>query len=283
MSQQMNERADSLEQDLARLMADQEIEKREFERKIQGERLNCESLRDSFAKLQNDHSSNYRAALEGPAQQVSALEGAISEIQRSSDVELGGLRSKSEKLRLRVEELEGELGRVQTKLASTEQEVQEGTARVNLAKANHRAAKETLDREKQLKSEEVNQVQRCIVQKTEQLKAITRSGEDQRRRMLREIDDAKSVKAKQLADADSRLQALRTEYSVAIEDKDLAVRADVTTDRIEGLSRENDHLRRYVHEHQHAATHIQDVGSQMQRTLASMEDRAADLRRELRH
>jgi len=284
VAQQMNERRDSLEQDLARLIADQEVDKREFERKIQAERQNCDGLRESFEKLRNEHSSSYKAAFEGPVQQISALEGAISEIQRSSDAELSGFRQKSEKLRVRVEELEGELARVQAKLASTEQEVQEGTSRVNLAKSNHRAAKEALEREKALKSEEAQQVQRSIVQKTEQLKALTRQSEDQRRRMLRDIEESKQAKSRQLADADSRLQALRTEYSMAIEDKEHTpptVSLNVR-DRIDGLARENETLRRYVGEHKHAASHIQDVGSQMQRTLSSMEDRAAELRRELR-
>merc|ERR1719506_1293145 len=194
VAQQMNERRDSLEQELARLMADQEVDKREFERKIQAERQNCDGLRESFEKLRNEHSSSYKAAFEGPVAQISALEGAISEIQRSSDAELAGLRQKSEKLRLRVDELEGELGRVQAKLASTEQEVQEGTNRINLAKANHRASKEALEREKQLKGEEAQQVQRSIVQKTEQLKASTRQSEDQRRRMLRDIEESKQAK-----------------------------------------------------------------------------------------
>jgi chromosome segregation ATPase len=284
VAQQMNERRDSLEQDLARLIADQEVDKREFERKIQAERQNCDGLRESFEKLRNEHSSSYKAAFEGPVQQISALEGAISEIQRSSDAELSGFRQKSEKLRVRVEELEGELARVQAKLASTEQEVQEGTSRVNVAKSNHRAAKEALEREKALKSEEAQQVQRSIVQKTEQLKASTRQSEDQRRRMLRDIEESKQAKSRQLADADSRLQALRTEYSMAIEDKEHTpptVTLNVR-DRIDGLARENEDLRRYVGQHKHAASHIQDVGSQMQRTLSSMEGRAAELRRELR-
>jgi len=285
VAQQLEERRESLQQELTRLVADQEVEKRELERKIQAERLNCEGLRDSFEKLRNEHSYSYKAAFEGPVHQISALEGAIGEIQRSSDAELSGLRQKSEKLRLRVEELEGELGRVQAKLAGTEQEVQEGTSRVNLAKANHRAAKEALERERHLKSDELQQVQRAITQKSEQLKVLNRQGEDQRRRMLREIEDAKATKAKQLAEADSRLQALRSEYSMAIEDKDehRAAATAGSRDRIDGLARENEHLRRFVSDHSHAATHIQDVGSQMQRTLASMEDRAAELRRELGH
>jgi len=289
LTQQMNERRDSLEQDLTRLMADQEAEKREFERKIQAERLNCDSLRDSYEKLRVEHNNSYKAACEGPVQQISALEGAISEIQRSSDAELAGLRQKSEKLRLRVDELEGELSRVQAKLASTEQEVQEGTSRINFAKANHRAAKEALEREKQLKQDEVQQVQRSILQKTEQLKALTRQGEDQRRRMLRDIEDAKAAKAKQAAEADLRLQTLKSEYASALEDKELQSRSilepasSLSRDRIDNLARENETLRRYMSDTSHAAHHIQDVGSQMQKTLASMEDRAAELRRELRH
>lgn len=283
-AQQMGERRDKLEQDLSRLNADLEMEKRDFERKIQAERQNCESLRAGFEQLRQEHSTSYKAAFEGPVQQISALEGAISEIQRSSDAELTGLRQKSEKLRQRVDELETELGRVQAKLAQTEQEVQDGTSKLNIAKNNHRTARENLEREKHLKTEELQQVQTNISQKSEHLKAMTRAGEEQRKRMLREVEEAKAARARQVSEADSRLSALRTEYSMAIEDKDRDLQTGTTgsRDRLDNLVRENEQLRRYVSEHRHAASHIQDVGSQMQKTLASMEDRAADLRRELR-
>jgi len=283
-SQQMGERRDKLEQDLARLNADLEVEKRDFERKIANERMNCESLREGFEKLRQEHSSSYKAAFEGPVQQISALEGAISEIQRSSDAELTGLRQKSEKLRQRVDELETELGRVQAKLAQTEQEVQEGSSRLHIAKASHRSSRESLEREKLLKTEDLKQVQNQIVSKSDTLKKLTRDGEEQRKRMLREVEEAKAARARQVAEADSRLNALRSEYSMAIEDKDADLRTGTigSRDRLDSLVRENEQLRRYVSEHRHAANHIQDVGSQMQKTLTSMEDRAADLRRELR-
>lgn len=284
LGQQASERRDVLEQDIARLTAEHEAEKRELERKVQAERAAAEGFRESFQTLRAEHRTSYKAALEGPAHQITALEGAISDIQRSSGAELNGLRQRSEKVGQRTEELEVELARVQAKLAQTEQEVQDGTSRVNLAKANHRASREALEREKEKKSEDLLQVQRSTAQKSEQLKAMTRSGEDVRKRMLREIEEVKAAKAKQLAEADHRMHALRSEYSMALEDKELEHKSGVSgnRDRLDGLVRENEQLRRYVSEHRYASGHVQDVGGQVQRSLASMEDRAADLRRELR-
>eukprot|EP00929_Paragymnodinium_shiwhaense_P015623 TRINITY_DN123722_c0_g1_i1.p1 TRINITY_DN123722_c0_g1~~TRINITY_DN123722_c0_g1_i1.p1 ORF type:complete len:882 (+),score=310.46 TRINITY_DN123722_c0_g1_i1:118-2763(+) len=255
-TQQLSERRDGLEQDLSRLNSELGAEKREYERRIQAERMNCESMRESVEKLRTDHRNSYRAAFEGPVQQISALEGAISDIQRSSDAELTGLRQKSEKLRIRIDELESELSRAQAKLEQTEREVQEGTSRLNLAKVNHRSTREGLERERNMKNEELQRVQRAITQKTDQLKSLTRAGEDVRKRMLRDIEEAKATKAKQLAEADHRLHSLRSEYSMAIEDKE----ADYRSSRLDGLF-------------EPGAT------SGVHRSLASMEDRVADLRR----
>merc|ERR1712187_87938 len=107
--------------------AELENDKQEFERRIHAERANCRGLRESFDKLRSEHQASYRAAFEGPVHQISALEGAISEIQRSSETELAAFRQRAEKLRHRAEELEGELSRMQTKLQQTEHEVQDGT------------------------------------------------------------------------------------------------------------------------------------------------------------
>jgi len=284
MSQQMCERKDYLEQELARLTAELEAERREHDRKVQVERASCEGIKESVEKLRNEHRTAHKAAFDGPVQQISQLEGAISGIRSSSDAELTGLRQKSEKLRVRIEELEAELARLQAKLAQTEQEVQEGTARVSAAKANHRATKEALEREKHAKTEELQQAQRSIAQRQEQLKSMIRTGEDMRKRMLRDVEDARASKAKQKAEADHRVHALRSEYSMAIEDKDrehTAPGAFGSRDRIDELARENEKLKRFVSEHRHAASHIQNVGGQMQKTLSSMEGRAAELRRQL--
>lgn len=198
MAQQASERRDALEREIQRVTSEMESEKRDFERKIQAERLNCENLRESFEKLRSEHRSSYKAAFEGPVQQITALEGAISEIQRSSDAELAGLRQRSEKFRLRIQELENELHRVQGKLQSTEHEVQEATARVSLTKAKNRAAREALEREKQQKQDELHLRQRSIAEKSEALRSLTRTSEEVRRKMLRNIEEENLAKAKRL-------------------------------------------------------------------------------------
>jgi len=280
MTQQMSERRDSLQQELARLTAEAEAEKHELERKIQSERLSCENLRESFEKLRDEHRTSYRAAFEGPEQQISALEGSISEMQRSAESELAGLRQRSEKLRVRIEELESELARSQAKLAQTEQELQDASAYVKLSKSNHRAAREALERELSTKSEELQQVQRSIAQKSDQLRSMTRAGEDSRRRMLRDIEEAKSAKAKQLAETDLRIKALRAEHVAALEDANRSRNSAASGGAgVDSLLRENEQLRSYVGDQRVATSHLQEVGDQMQRALASMEDRAADLRR----
>jgi len=118
-AQEISEKRNSLEQELSHLTAELDREKREYERKIQAERNTCQSLKDSFDKLRNEQRSSYKAAFEGPVHQISALEGTISEIQRNSDAELTGLRQRSEKLRVRIEDFETELARLQAKLQQT--------------------------------------------------------------------------------------------------------------------------------------------------------------------
>jgi len=285
VTQQMSERRDGLQQDLARLAAETDAEKRELERKIQSERLSCETLRQSFERLRDEHRTSYRAAFEGPEQQISALEGTISEIQRSADAELASLKQRSEKLRGRIEELEAELSRAQAKLAQTEHEVQDGTRCVKLAKQNHRAAREALERELGTKSEELQQVQRSIAQKSDQLRAATKAGEDSRRRMLRDIEEAKAAKAKQLAEADHRLKALRSENAVALEDADRSRGSAASlAGGAEPAFREGSEQQPRAFEQLLAASgshHLLELGEQVQRSLASMEGRAADLRRGL--
>merc|ERR1712061_537343 len=169
-------------------------------------------------KVQNEHHKSYGSMFERPVQQISTVEGTISEIQRSTGVELSSLRQKSEKLQFRIEELEGELSHLHSKLAATEKEVQQGTTRVNLARTNHRTAREQLEHERNRKNEELQQVQRSIAQKSDLLHSMTRTGEEERKRMLFELDEAKVAKARQFAASDQRLQRLRSEYSVALED-----------------------------------------------------------------
>eukprot|EP00931_Biecheleriopsis_adriatica_P088957 TRINITY_DN63172_c0_g1_i1.p1 TRINITY_DN63172_c0_g1~~TRINITY_DN63172_c0_g1_i1.p1 ORF type:complete len:922 (+),score=309.01 TRINITY_DN63172_c0_g1_i1:67-2766(+) len=284
VQQQLSERKDSLEQELTRITAESDSEKRELERKIQAERASCESLRESLERLRQEQHGSYKASLEGPQQQIVAVEGSILEIQQAADLELSGLRQKSEKLRLRSEELEAELVRLQAKLSQTEQEVQEGAARLNVTKATSRETLENLQKEKARKSEELKQVQRAISQKTERLRATTQAGEDIRSRLQRDIGDAKAARARHQAEAEAtqrfgsvnrNFQRL-TEPATALED--MNVSRDASHSRMDSLLRENDDLKRCISEQRLTTSHLQDIGSRMQRSLNSMEDRAADLR-----
>merc|ERR1712194_293352 len=107
------------------------------ERKIQAEKLSLASLRESLEQLRNDHQTSYRAAAEHPAQQISVLEGTMSEIQRGTDVELGNLQVRAGQFRQRASDLEEEVADAQARLTQTELELQENTARVNMANASH--------------------------------------------------------------------------------------------------------------------------------------------------
>lgn len=166
----------------------------------------------------------------------------------------------------------------------TSAEVQRTKAQLAEAEVTLAAARAgAVEREKHLQSDELAKVQRSIAQKTEQLKSLARADEEARRRALRDLSDAKGDRSLQMS-------------ALALEDKELERRSPGTAgfgiggapgsagrerDRLDSLARENEQLRRYVSEHRTATSHIEDVGGQMQKTLASMEDRAAELRREL--
>mmetsp|Transcript_741 Transcript_741/g.1553 ORF Transcript_741/g.1553 Transcript_741/m.1553 type:complete len:943 (-) Transcript_741:140-2968(-) len=329
MTQQMTEARDGLEQEIARLMTDFEAEKGDLERRVQAERTAAISVREDFEKLRSDHRASYKATYDGPVQQVSELEGAIKQIQQQSDSELAGLRRQSDKLRLRVEELEVELQESQAKLAKSEQEVQDGTTRLGHAKSSHRTSIQNLEREKTVRLEELQQVKRSISDKSEQLKSLVRAGEEQRKRLLRNIEEAKLAKAKE---RDPR-QSFRADRSLSFEEP-LAEATSFISNRMSGAAsgvtspevpvsllpaRDIDYGRRRMAEppaapppsyglgpfpaactpgacssHQYVrepvalptnmrqvAGSLQDLGSQMQRMVASMEDRAANLRHDL--
>jgi len=274
VQQQLGERKDSLEQELARLSSEADAERRELERKIQAERASCESLRETAERSRIEHHDSYRASLEGPAHQISAVEGSIQEIQQAADMELAGLRSKSEKLRARTEELEDDLVRLQAKLQQTEQEVHEGTARLKSAKGRSREAKDNAQKEKLRKMEELKQVQRSIAQKQERLRSSTQGGEETRKKLMQDISDAKATKIRQQAEMNHRtIGTGRFEPSV--------MEGDSSASRVDSLVKENEELKRCLSEQRLTSGHLQDVGSRMQRSLASMEDRAADLRSRL--
>jgi chromosome segregation ATPase len=204
-SQQLSEKQDVMEQELGRMKVEHETTIREHERKVQEERQNCQTLRGGVEKLLAEHATSYRAAFEGPVQQLSVLEGTISDIQRSSDAELMSLRQKSEKLRLRIEELESDVARSQAKLEQTEHEVQDSTARVNVSKVHHRASREALEREKNMKHDETQHILRSIATKKDQLRNLTRTGEDARKRMLHDVEEAKTAKVRQQAESNPRV------------------------------------------------------------------------------
>lgn len=280
---QMGVRRDALEQEVARVTLELEVEKRDLERKIQAERQSVEQVRRDFEKHRNDHRNSFRDALDTPGQQLSSLESHIAEIRRSSEGEVNALRQKADTSRQRVEELEAELVQMKTKLLQTDREVQESTTRVSQAKEPRGSARDCMEMEKAKKAEELERLQRRIAQRSEQLKAGIRETEEKRKRMLREAEEAKAMMARQVSEADQRMQALKGEYQTALEDKASMHKAGVQNSRekLDALVRENEQLRKHVSEQRHAAKNIHDVGGQMQRTLASMEDRAADLRRDI--
>lgn len=163
------EHQERLEEELQRVAAESEAERRELERKIQAERQSCETLRRAAERRRKEQQQAYEAALDGPAQELATLEGSISEIQHTAELEISSLHQKSEKLRSRTEELEGELLRLQEKLAQSDKEVQDSTAQLTLAKARNRSSVETLQQEKVRKSERLQQVQSSTSQKLQRL------------------------------------------------------------------------------------------------------------------
>mmetsp|Transcript_78554 Transcript_78554/g.138419 ORF Transcript_78554/g.138419 Transcript_78554/m.138419 type:complete len:889 (-) Transcript_78554:128-2794(-) len=277
LQQQLSERKESLEQELIRLTNESDAEKRELERKIQAERSSCEAIRETTERLRGEQQDTYKAVLEGPTQQIFAVEGSIAELQQAADLELSGLRQKSQKLGARGEELEADLVRIQAKLSQTEHEVQEGANRLNVTKANSRDVREALVKDKSRKTEELKQVQRSIAQKQERLRATALAGDEVRSRLMKDIGEAKTAKFRAQAEVNNRLSTVRTEHSL----EDMNASALGERSRMDSLLRENDDLKRVVSEQRLTTHHLQDVRSGMQRSLASMEDRAADLRRGL--
>merc|ERR1712039_239030 len=144
--------------------------------------------------------------------------------------------------------------------------------------------REALQREKATKAEELQKVQRSIALKTDQIRTAAKAGEDARKKLIRDVEDAKVAKERQQADMDRRLQLLRSEHPGAVEDsggKAAFPSGGAAGDRLNDLLRENERLRRYSGQHRQSSGHLQDMGGQMQRSLSSMEDRAAGLRREM--
>lgn len=261
VQQQLSERKDSLEQELARLTGECDAERRELERRIQAEKVSCDSLRQETERLRQEQAASYKAAVEVPSEQLLSLEGSISEIQHSADLELSSLRQKSEKLRVRSEELEAELQRKQARLAHTEQEVQEGTRRLNTVKAKNRQSLEALQKEKSRKADELRQIQRSIASKSSRL----RSGEGRR------------SPPRRMSPEPGRLSPLGPSARPA---EDLTTSLDRS--RWDSLLIEDTDLRRCLNEQRSTTRQLQELERGLHRSLANMEDRATDLRRGLR-
>lgn len=253
--QQLVERKERLEQELQRVTADCDAERREFERKIQAERQSCETLRRAAERRRAEQQSTYQAALDGPAQEIASLEGSISEIQQNAELEISSLHQKSEQLRSRTEELETELICLQEKLARSDREVQESTSQLNLVKARNRSSLETLQQEKMRKTERLKQVQTSIAQKAEQLQGFRAPTAPPRWTSPARLSPV----------ASARVEA-PLPWS-AIEDASNPLRG------AEGWSRtSHSDLRRYLSEHDSRDRHLQDIRGRMQRSFG--EDRS---------
>jgi len=306
VQQQTSEKRLLLEQALAKLTSDLDKEKSEFERKIRNERQKCESFKESLEKLREEHRTSYKAVFEGPGQQISSLETEINDIQRNTYAERSSHQQKSDEYRSRIEELETELARMHAKLEQTEHEVQDTTTRVNLSRVTNQASLESLQRDRNSKQDELQRIRSSIAHKKEQLFNIMNGAEEERKRTLRELDDARDVKAKKLIEVDRRIQALRSDHSFAVEDTAVpdgtfgtsAPSRDRSRDRSD-LFRETDRLRSLCDSRYgsalpsaYAATgYLQDISNRLETSphrratesaLASMEKRAADLRRGLK-
>jgi hypothetical protein len=302
---QTSEKRLVLEQELAKLNSDLDKDKSDFERKIKNERLKCDSHKASLEKLCEEHRASYKAVFDGPGQQISSLEEELHDCQRTSNGELSSHMQKSEQYRARAEELEAELARMHAKLEQTEHEVQDTTARLNLSRVTNQASVESLHHGRTSKQDEFQKVRFSIAQKKEQLHNISSAAEEDRRRIHREIEGEKNNKAKKLADIERKIQALRSEHSFSMVDKDTAV-PELTMDTSgpshdrSQLFCETDRLRSLC-DGRHSlamssafgpARHLQDISNQQtsptsplrratESALASMEKRAADLRRGL--
>lgn len=274
----------SLQQDIARVSHELETERRELDRQLQDEQKHAQKSIGDFERLKGETEMSFRLANDGPSQHLAALEASAQDIQRRSEQELTSLRRQLERCQERAGELEVDLAREQARLAQTEQEVHDSTQRLNVAKTQNRTFREALERERIQKSEDLRSAQQRAAQKADRVKATARSGEEVRKRMVKEIEDKKRETSKALEEAEAKAKTFKAEYASAIEGKEADHRMGgfQIRDRIEGIMRENEQLRKFVGEHRHASQHMQDVGSQMQRHLSSMENRALQLRTELR-
>ncbi|CAE7554667.1 unnamed protein product [Symbiodinium natans] len=259
--QQLSERKDSLEQELARLTSECDAERRELERRIQAEKASCESLHQEAERLRQEQAATYKAAMEVPSEQLLTLEGSISEIQHSADLELSSLRQKSEKLRVRTEELEAELQRKQARLAQTEQEVQEGSRRLNALKAKNRQSVEALQKEKSRKAEELRQLQRSIAAKSSRLQKAE----------ARRSPPRRSPEPARPSPASGRFTRPGEDLTTSFD-----------RSRWDSLLMEDTDLRRCLNEQRSTTRQLQEMEKGLHRSLANMEDRASDLRRGLR-
>lgn len=247
-AQQLSEKRSHLDQELSRIHAELEAESKDLIRRHQAEKLNAAGLRDSFEKLKEDSETSHRLAVDRPQQQIKVIENGIGDVKSRSETELTSMRSKAERTQLKIQELEVELSKAQAKLGQMEQEIKETTNGLELTKRANSSARDALEREKEVKSEELRNANQRVQQKSDQIKSATRAGEEVRKRMIREIEVAKSDISKTVSTTELKTQALKSEFTAALEEKErLQQTADKSIrEKVEGMSRENEHLRQLV-------------------------------------
>lgn len=246
--QQLSERRTQLDQEIARMSAESEAENKDLIRRHQAEKLNAQGLRDSFEKLKEDSDNSHRLAVERPQTQIRAIESGMADIKSRSEAELVSTRSKAERNQIRIQELEVELSKAQAKLGQTETEIKETTTALDGTKRMNSSTRDALEREKEAKAMELRQAQQRMQAKNDQIKSATRAGEEVRKRMIREIEEVKSEISKTFSKKDSETQALKSELTQAVEDKERLHQNDASTIRVkvEGMSRANEQLRQIV-------------------------------------
>lgn len=266
--QQLSERRTQLDQEITKIAVEAEAEMKDLTRSHQAEKFNAQGLRDSLEKLKEDSDNSRRLAVEQPQMHLKTMETGIADIKTRSEAELRSVRSKFEANQLKIQELELELGKAQSKLGQMEQEIKDTTGNLEMTKRTNTSKRESLDREKELKSTELRQAQQRIQQKNDQVKSATRAGEEIRKRMIREIEEVKSEISKTANKKESESQSMKSEFTLAIEENERTRQNEVATirEKVEGLSRENEHLRQIVAQSGDAPTVITTSFSPPSRT-----------------
>jgi len=252
-------------------------------------------MEEALEQLRDEHGSHFREACEGPVHQISVLEDSISELQRSSSLKLAALRQQGERVGGRTASLEEEVFGAQARLAAVDRSTETTLGRASAVRAQAAQAKEALERDCAEAEAQLERARKAGARLAERLRTAARARAELRRRMHRETSDARTARARRKGAAEHRILALRgTSPSASFGsapgdflDLSLASAASGAlgggagagrAERLEAMSRENQQLKRYMSEHRLSARHLHDLGGQMQRSLASMEGRASNLR-----